>query len=67
MSRDLSAREAQVLELVALGLCDKQIARELQVTANTVRYHCARIYSKIGVANRTQAALHHVTGGKHAQ
>lgn len=58
--RQLTPREAEVLELLALGLCNKQIGRELQMTDNTVRTHCSRIFTKLGVANRTQAAIHHV-------
>lgn len=59
MTRDLTPREREILELLALGLCNKQIGRELRLTDNTVRTHCSRIYTKLGVANRTQAALTH--------
>ncbi len=53
---DLTAREREVLALICRGLDDKRIARELDVSANTVRNHVARIYAKIGVNRRTAAA-----------
>jgi len=52
---DLTPRERDVLGLICQGLDDKKIARSLDVAANTVRNHVARIYAKIGVNRRIAA------------
>jgi PAS domain S-box-containing protein len=52
---DLTAREREVLALICRGHDDKTIARTLNVAANTVRNHVARIYAKIGVNRRIAA------------
>ena len=54
---ELTAREREVLELIAQGLPNKQIARRLEISEKTVKAHLTRIYSAIGVTDRTQAAL----------
>lgn len=51
----LTARELEVLRLVAQGLKYNKIAEQLIVSLNTVRSHSKNIYSKLGVNNRTQA------------
>lgn len=53
----LTARESDVLALVAEGLANKQIARELNISDKTVRAHLTKIFSTLGVSDRTQAAL----------
>jgi DNA-binding NarL/FixJ family response regulator len=53
----LSAREREVLALVADGLPNKQIARKLDISEKTVKAHLTRIFQEIGVTDRTQAAL----------
>jgi DNA-binding NarL/FixJ family response regulator len=53
---DLSEREDAVLGLLARGLSNTQIARELLVSENTVKFHLQNIYQKLGVNNRTEAA-----------
>jgi DNA-binding NarL/FixJ family response regulator len=53
---DLSEREAEVLDLVAQGLTNTQIAQRLTVSDNTVKFHLQNIYQKLGVSNRTEAA-----------
>ncbi len=53
----LSSRERQVLDLVAEGLANKQIARRLGIAERTVKAHLTRIFQQIGVTDRTQAAL----------
>jgi len=53
----LSAREREVLELVAEGLPNKLIARRLEISEKTVKAHLTRVYTEIGVTDRTQAAL----------
>ncbi|MBO9697659.1 MAG: response regulator transcription factor [Sphingopyxis sp.] len=51
----LSARECEVLEMLAAGHANKMIARELDISPNTVKTHVARVYEKLAVASRTQA------------
>ena len=62
----LSPREAEVLRLVVEGLLNKQIAQRLGITERTVKAHLTSAYQRIGVADRTQAALwaqrHHLGG-----
>ncbi|HET6582765.1 MAG TPA: LuxR C-terminal-related transcriptional regulator, partial [Nannocystaceae bacterium] len=52
----LSAREIEVLVLVAAGKTNRQIAAELAISAHTVARHLSNIYNKIGVASRTAAS-----------
>ncbi len=54
---DLTPREAEVLKLVRLGLANKQIARRLGISERTVKAHLTSVFARIGVADRTQAAL----------
>lgn len=53
----LSTREREVLQLVVLGLANKQIARRLGITERTVKGHLTSAFQRIGVTDRTQAAL----------
>jgi DNA-binding NarL/FixJ family response regulator len=53
----LSQREREVLALAARGYPNKEIARALWITERTVKGHLTRIFRKIGVSDRTQAAL----------
>jgi len=53
----LSVREREILAGVARGECNKQIARQLGIEADTAKAHLRSIFKKIGVANRTQAAI----------
>ena len=53
----LSARERQVLSLVAVGLPNKSIARRLTISEKTVKAHLTRVFSVLGVSDRTSAAL----------
>jgi LuxR family maltose regulon positive regulatory protein len=52
----LTDQEMNILHLVESGFPNKQIARELNISVNTVKYHLKNIYGKLGVVNRTQAA-----------
>ena len=54
---DLSARELEVLALVAEGLPNKLIARRLEISEKTVKAHLTSVFAQIGVTDRTQAAL----------
>ena len=56
-SVDLSPREREVLGLVRSGLANKQIARRLGITERTVKAHLTSVFGRIGVTDRTQAAL----------
>lgn len=51
----LTERESQVLQLLARGLANKQIANELDITEHTVKFHIRAILSKLGASNRTEA------------
>jgi DNA-binding NarL/FixJ family response regulator len=53
----LTAREREVLQLVAEGLPNKQIARVLGITEKTVKAHMTKVFAAIGVTDRTAAAL----------
>jgi DNA-binding NarL/FixJ family response regulator len=53
----LSAREREVLSLVAAGLPNKSIARRLDISEKTVKAHLTRVFSVLGVSDRTSAAL----------
>lgn len=54
---ELTARERDVLSLVASGLSNKRIALSLDLNEKTVKHHMTRIMAKLGVQNRTEAAL----------
>jgi DNA-binding NarL/FixJ family response regulator len=54
---DLTDRERQVLGLLADGLANKQIARRLGISEKTVKGHLTNLFQRIGVSDRTQAAL----------
>ena len=51
----ITAREMEILTLVARGLSNREIATKLFVSENTVKTHCARAFDKLGAARRTQA------------
>jgi DNA-binding NarL/FixJ family response regulator len=54
---DLTSREREVLALVRQGLANKQIARRLGISERTVKAHLTSTFQRIGVTDRTQAAL----------
>jgi DNA-binding NarL/FixJ family response regulator len=53
----LSGREREVLELLARGCTNREIAEQLVITASTVKVHVEHILAKLGVSDRTQAAV----------
>jgi DNA-binding NarL/FixJ family response regulator len=57
VSDSLSARELEVLQLVAKGLPNKLIGRNLGITERTVKVHVGHLFRRIGVADRTSAAI----------
>ncbi|MCW2504206.1 MAG: two-component system response regulator [Actinomycetia bacterium] len=59
----LTPREHEVLRLVARGLSNRLIARELALSEKTVKAHVSAVLAKLGVADRTQAALYAVRSG----
>jgi DNA-binding NarL/FixJ family response regulator len=60
---ELSAREAEVLKLIAEGLANKQISARLHLSEKTVKNHVSRIFSKLNISARTQAAVHAIRAG----
>jgi HD-GYP domain-containing protein (c-di-GMP phosphodiesterase class II) len=54
----LTPRESEVLALLSTGMPNKSIARELRISPKTVSNHIERVYSKLGVSNRTGAAMY---------
>jgi len=59
----LTAREVQVLELLAEGLPNKSIAERLGISDQTVKFHVSSISGKLGAANRTDAVRRAVRRG----
>jgi len=51
----ITPRELEILELVAAGMSNREIAGKLFVSENTVKTHCARAFDKLGAKRRTQA------------
>src|SRR4051794_4832692 len=56
VGEQLTRRETEILTLVANGLSNAEVAQRLWVTRQTVKFHLAGVYRKLGVANRTEAA-----------
>lgn len=56
----LSEREEEVLKLIASGKTNQEIAAELYLSPNTIKYHLQNIYRKLQVSNRTEAANYYL-------
>jgi DNA-binding CsgD family transcriptional regulator len=56
-NRDLSPRQKRVIELVAEGLTNRDVAEQLGISPGVVRNHLYRIYDKVGISNRVELAL----------
>jgi ATP/maltotriose-dependent transcriptional regulator MalT len=63
VSRPLSARERQVLSLMADGLNNGEIARHLNLSLSTVKFHVSAILAKLAVDGRVEAVAHAVRDG----
>ena len=53
----LTKRELEVLKLLAVGMYNKEVGEKLEITERTVKNHVSNIFKKIGVSDRTQAAV----------
>jgi DNA-binding CsgD family transcriptional regulator/N-acetylneuraminic acid mutarotase len=60
---ELTDREREILKLLATGSSNKEIARDLFISSNTVKVHLRNIFAKIGAASRTEAAMYAVHSG----
>lgn len=54
----LTAREVEVLKLIAEGMLNKEIAKQLYISEKTVKNHVSNIFKKLNVSDRTQAAIY---------
>jgi len=63
MRSDLTARELQILELLAQGSTNKQIGTALDISDNTVRHHVNNIMEKLQVSDRTEAVATAIRSG----
>ncbi len=61
--RKLTPREIEILKVLATGMANKQIARQLGISDKTVRNHLSNLYNKLGIYDRVQAALFAVREG----
>ncbi|MFN8490067.1 MAG: response regulator transcription factor [Caldilineaceae bacterium] len=52
----LTPRQVEILTLIAKGLCNKEIAHQLNISVSTVQNHVAALLAALGVQNRTEAA-----------
>lgn len=55
----LTRREKALLEALANGLANKDLAREFDISTNTVKYHLSNLFDKLGVSSRTQAIAYY--------
>jgi NarL family two-component system response regulator YdfI len=60
----LTPREREVLELASYGLTNMQIAGRINVSVHAVKFHLRSIFGKLGVSNRTEAAVLHLRSGQ---
>jgi DNA-binding NarL/FixJ family response regulator len=55
--RSLTRRELEVLEMIAAGLTNAEAAARLHLSVHAIKFHLAAIYRRLGVSNRTEAAV----------
>jgi DNA-binding CsgD family transcriptional regulator len=60
----LSPRELEILEMAARGLTNDQMAKNLRISVHGVKFHLGSIYRKLGVSNRTEAAVQFLMRGQ---
>jgi DNA-binding NarL/FixJ family response regulator len=60
---DLTLREAEILRLIAGGLANKEIGGKLKLSEKTIKNYVSRIFSKLNVSARTQAAVYAIKAG----
>ena len=53
----LTPREREVLQMIASGMTNAEAARRLHLSVHAIKFHLAAIYRRLGVANRTEAAV----------
>lgn len=63
LSETLTPRERQVLDMIAEGLGNKEIAWQLQISEHTVKFHVSSILAKLGASSRTEAVTHGLRRG----
>ncbi len=63
LTPSLTERELEVIEALAQGKCNKEIARDLDISEKTVRNHATNIYKKLHIFDRTQAVIYAVRRG----
>jgi DNA-binding CsgD family transcriptional regulator len=59
----LTPRELEVLQLIAAGMTNAEAARSLGLSVHAIKFHLASIYHRLGVANRTEAAVTYMRFG----
>jgi DNA-binding NarL/FixJ family response regulator len=57
MTEDLSARELEVLRMLAEGLNNRDIGKALGISDHTVKFHISSIFEKLGASTRTEAVM----------
>lgn len=63
MRSQLSARELEVVQLIANGLSNKLIADALRISSHTAKFHVANVCHKLGAGTRTEAAVQAIKQG----
>jgi len=53
----LTPREQEVLRLISFGMTNAEAGRRLEISVHAVKFHLAAVYRRLGVANRTEAAV----------
>ena len=64
---ELSPFDEKLLNLLSTGLTNKEIARELSISTNTVKHHLKRLFRKLGVQSRTEAVSWYLRQPRHAR
>jgi DNA-binding NarL/FixJ family response regulator len=62
-TEQLTERELEVLKLAAMGMSNRNISRELNISVRTVQTHLSNIFNKMGVGSRTEAVMHGLRKG----